>query len=96
MLDFRFQFEWEDSPRVRAPELDATWARLEIYARDEPITKVEAKRAQSVRTGIYVPLYPIAEWIVANWWFLWDEWRADGATPGIACWQPGRALFCRT
>ena len=78
MLDFRFQFEWEDSPRVRAPELDATWARLEIYARDEPITKVEAKRAQSVRTGIYVPLYPIAEWIVANWWFLWDEWRTDG------------------
>ena len=78
MLDFRFQFEWEDSPRVRAPELDATWARLEIYAHDEPITKVEAKRAQSVRTGIYVPLYPIAEWIVANWWFLWDEWRTDG------------------
>ena len=78
MLDFRFQFEWEHSPRVRAPELDATWARLEIYARDEPITKVEAKRSQSVRTGIYVPLYPIAEWIVANWWFLWDEWRTDG------------------
>lgn len=78
MPDFQFQFEWEDSPRVRAPELDATWARLEIYARDEPITKVEAKRAQSVRTGVYVPLYPIAEWIVANWWFLWDEWRTDG------------------
>jgi len=78
MPDFQFQFEWEDSPRGRAPELDATWARLEIYARDEPITKVEAKRAQSVRTGVYVPLYPIAEWIVANWWFLWDEWRTDG------------------
>jgi hypothetical protein len=76
MPDFRFQFEWEDSPRVSAPELDATWARLEIYAGDEPITKVV--RAQSVRAGIYVPLYPIAEWMVANWWFLWDEWRTDG------------------
>jgi len=78
MLDFRFQFEWEDSPHARTPELDATWARLEIHAGEEPITKVEAKRAQSVRTGIYVPLYPIAEWMVTNWWFLWDEWRADG------------------
>ena len=36
-------------------------------------------RTQSVRTGIYVPLFPIAEWIIANWWFLWDEWRADNA-----------------
>ena len=77
MANFRFQFEWEDSPRARTPELDATWARLEIHAGDEVITRVEARRVQSVRTGIYVPLYPIAEWIVANWWFLWDEWRVD-------------------
>ena len=76
MSSFRFQFEWENPPRVRAPELCATWARLEIYAGEESITKVEARRMQSVRTGIYVPLYPIAEWMIANWWFLWDEWRA--------------------
>ena len=78
MSDFKLRFEWEDSPRVRAPELDATWARLEIYADGEPITKVEARRIVTVRTGIYVPLYPIAEWMIANWWFLWDEWRANG------------------
>jgi hypothetical protein len=81
MSDFRLQFEWEDSPRVRAPELSATWARLEIYADGEPITRVEARRTQSVRTGIYVPLFPIAEWMIANWWFLWDEWRANGHEP---------------
>ncbi|HXB75354.1 MAG TPA: hypothetical protein VNY05_44390 [Candidatus Acidoferrales bacterium] len=78
MSDFQLRFEWEDSPRVRTPELDATWARLEIYAEGEPITRVEARRTQSVRTGIYVPLFPIAEWMIANWWFLWDEWRANG------------------
>lgn len=81
MCDFRLQFEWEDSPRARAPELDATWARLEIYADGESITRVEAKRTQSVRTGIYVPLFPVAEWMVANWWFLWDEWRANRSDP---------------
>ena len=81
MSDFQLRFEWEDSPRVRAPELNATWARLEISADGEPITKVEAERVQSLRRGIYVPLYPIAEWMIANWWFLWDEWRADGRDP---------------
>ena len=77
MAEFRLHFEWEESPRVRTPELAATWARLEIYANEQPITKVEAQRTQSIRTGIYVPLFPVAEWLVANWFFLWDEWRAD-------------------
>jgi hypothetical protein len=30
-----------------------------------------------VRFGIYVPLFPVAEWMVSNWFFLWDEWRSD-------------------
>jgi hypothetical protein len=78
MIDFHIKFEWEDSPRVRAPELAATWARLEIWCGSEAITKVEAVRTQSIRTGIYVPLYPVAEWIIANWWFLWNEWQTSG------------------
>ena len=56
MADFKIQFEWEDSPRARAPELDATWARLEIDIGSESATKVEATRSQSVRRGIYVPV----------------------------------------
>ena len=82
MADFKIQFEWEDSPRARAPELDATWARLEINIGSESATKVEANRSQSVRRGIYVPLYPVAEWMIANWWSLWDEWRRDGRESG--------------
>jgi hypothetical protein len=76
MKGFHIDLEWEESPRVRAPELSATWARLELYADGEPITKVEDHRSRGVRDGIYVPLYPIAEWFVTNWWFLWHEWRA--------------------
>lgn len=77
MSAFRVYFEWEESPHVRTPELNATWARLEMYVDDVPITKVEDHRSRGVRDGIYVPLYPVAEWLVANWWFLWNEWRAD-------------------
>ena len=76
MPEFRFHFEWEDPPRVRAPELNATWARLEIRINDEIVTRVDAQRSSSVRTGIYVPLFPVAEWMVSNWFFLWDEWRS--------------------
>jgi len=47
-----------------------------IY-RNLPITKVVDHRSHGVRNAIYVPLYPIAEWFVTNWWFLWHEWRLD-------------------
>jgi hypothetical protein len=81
MTDFRIEFEWEEAPRVRAPELDATWARLEIHAGADVITKVEAHRTESLRKGIYVPLFPVAEWIVANWWLLLEQWRTDTQEP---------------
>ena len=71
------RFEWESAPRSRAPELNATWARLEIRILESVVTRVEDRRCSSTRTGIYVPLFPIAEWLVSNWFFLWDEWRED-------------------
>ena len=77
MPEFHIDLEWEESPHARAQELSATWARLAIYANEIPVTKVEDHRSHSVRNGIYVPLYPIAEWFVTNWWFLWHEWRVD-------------------
>jgi hypothetical protein len=77
MREFHIDLEWEESPHARAQELSATWARLAIYADGVPITKVEDHRSRSLRNGIYVPLYPIAEWLATNWWFLWHEWRID-------------------
>ena len=74
MDSFSIRFEWEQSPGARVAEHDATWARLEIRAADEPITRVEVTRTESLRTAIYVPLYPLAEWIASNWWPLWEEW----------------------
>ena len=79
MDDFKIRFEWEQSPRSRVPELDATWARLQIDIGSESATRVEVTRSESIRSAIYVPLYPIAEWMVTNWWSLWHEWRR---TPG--------------
>ena len=83
----RFIFDWEPAPGVRAPELRSTWARLEIWVGDECVTQVEDNDSRSVRRSIYVPLYPLAEWIAYNWWFLKAHSRP--ASLGRELWSSG-------
>jgi hypothetical protein len=71
----RFEFEWEPAEGVSAPELAATWARLTISLGSEVLTQVEDARTGSPRRSIYVPLYPLAEWIAFNWWHLRHDKR---------------------
>lgn len=73
MTDLHFSFEWEDPAGAAGPELAATWARLEVAVGGEPVTRVFDSRSKTVRIGVYVPLYPIAEWIASNWWRLLNE-----------------------
>ena len=68
-----FKTDWVDAEGISGPELAATWASLEIRAGDSIITRVLDTRAKTVRDFVYVPLYPFAEWVVTNWWFLTHE-----------------------
>jgi hypothetical protein len=72
----RFTFEWERGEEVAAPELAATWARLEIWVGSNCVTRVEDANSESSRRGIYCSLYPLAEWIAYNWWFVKGHVRA--------------------
>ena len=66
--------EWLDPGAARGDELRATWARLEITVGTHKATRVmDESSARSVRDAIYVPAYPLAEWIAAHWWFLLYE-----------------------
>ena len=76
----RIEWEWLPAPTVRAPELRTTWARLEIHVGRECVTLVEDQESKSSRRAIYCPLYPLAEWIAYNWWFL----RADSRPASAA------------
>lgn len=76
MSGLKFEFEWQDPGGVRGPELASTWARFEARLDEVWITECQDLRAQTVRKGIYIPLYPIAEWLASNWWSLWFEDRA--------------------
>ena len=70
MPQISFDIDWMDTEGVSGPELAATWAALKIRAGDTIVTRVFDTRAKTVRDSMHVPLYPFAEWLAANWWFL--------------------------
>ena len=72
-MPIRFETEWVPTEDVRGPELASTWASLLVRVDDSVITRVVDRRAQTVRDHVYVPLYPLAESLVTNWWFLLHE-----------------------
>ncbi|MEU8271360.1 hypothetical protein AB0B89_29895 [Sphaerisporangium sp. NPDC049002] len=82
--ELKIRWEWETASSVRAPEHRATWARIEISVGSDHVTLVEDRESGSSRRSIYCPLYPIAEWVAYNWWFL----RADA--------RPARTLRLHT
>ena len=74
MPEISFEFDWVDSDGINGPELSSTWAALKIVARDSVITRILDGRSKSVRDFIFVPLYPLAEWLATHWWFFATEY----------------------
>lgn len=83
--EIEFKWEWLAADDAKAPELRATWARLEMYVGTSCLTLVEDVESSSSRRSVFVPLYPLAEWIAFNWWSL----IAD-ARPAALMSKPGR------
>ena len=73
MSEIRFDFEWVDPQGARGPELRATWARLAIWADSKCVSRVFDQDVKSVRDAVYLPLYPLAEWLATHWWPLLVE-----------------------
>ena len=75
MPQLSFEIDWVDADGVSGPELSATWASLQIRAGNSVVTRVLDTRARTIRDFVYVPLYPFAEWLATNWWFLTHEFE---------------------
>ncbi|RJP41607.1 MAG: ImmA/IrrE family metallo-endopeptidase [Phycisphaerales bacterium] len=73
MSTLSFDYEWLEPDGGDGPEVEATFARLRIKVGESVVTEAEHKRSRSVTDRIEVPLYPLAEWIAANWWCLTCE-----------------------
>ncbi len=80
MSEFDIQYTWLDFGCNDAPEINGTFADFTLASGNQIITKVLDKRARTTRDYIRVPLYPLAEWLVANWWCLFNEVHAPGKT----------------
>ena len=85
----RFDLEWQDAPGVRDPLLRETWSRLEAVASDAEgeacLTQCLDRKAGSLRRGVYGSTFPLARWVVENWWALVSEGlRSEGAPGGRA------------
>ena len=72
-MPITFETEWVPADEIRGPELTSTWASLLIRAEDSVVTRVVDRHAQTVRDHVFLPLYPLAESLVTNWWFLLHE-----------------------
>jgi hypothetical protein len=72
-MSLEFRFAWENPEGARGAERRATWAYLEILVRGKPITRVIDNSSRGVRDGIYLPLAPVAQWFLANYWFVQYE-----------------------
>jgi hypothetical protein len=74
-----FSFEWVAPPDdMRADELRETCARLEIEVAGQYPTVVQDLKTGSIRRSIFVPLYPLAEWIAYGWWQFLQPLSMDG------------------
>lgn len=76
MIELRF--EWQEAPWLPIRSHARTWARLEIRVGDTCATEALHLRSKSTHEGVSLPLLPLAEWIVANWWYLLEECPLPG------------------
>lgn len=77
MSSLTLEFEWLNPEGIKGQELRATWASLEIRPSDNAVTFIDHS-ARSVRSNLFLPLYPLAEWITTHWWFLFHEVETPG------------------
>ena len=77
-MSVRFRFDWVDAGPSPDRNAQATMASLSIQAGGSTVTSVLDRGHRSYRDEIIVPLFPVAEWLVTNWWHLWYEVRDTG------------------
>lgn len=80
MNELKIKFEWIDPAGAEGPELRATWARLQLLVDGEPITRLLDNVSRTLRESVFLPLYPMAEWVATHWWFLLNEIETPGRT----------------
>lgn len=69
---FSISCEWINRQSVILDEYEATFSRFSLQSNDIYLTQVRDTE-QNSRHYIYIPAYPVAEWLAFNWWSLFYE-----------------------
>ena len=86
MNSIEIAFDWvEFVGEADEVSLQATFAQISITIGEAKVTRLLDKRARTTRDFAIVPLYSLAEWIVANWWCLFEE--VDVPSRGVSSWD---------
>src|SRR5437764_6589422 len=62
-----------DQPAAIDPVERRTWCALRIRVGGRTVTRMWDKALQEQRSLIYLPAFPMAEWVVTNWWTRLNE-----------------------
>jgi hypothetical protein len=81
MSSIAFDFSWIEAAPSPDKLSQATMAELTIKIDDHIVTTVLDRRMRAYRDRVVVPLLPLAEWMVTNWWFLYYE--PDVESPAV-------------
>lgn len=81
-MTLTFEIEWTDGGDVQQREARATWCRLSIAVNGRLVTVLQSPQG-ATRTSLSVSAYPLAEWLVDNW-FTITEFQGAAAHGGAA------------
>ena len=85
-MSVRFRFDWVDAPPSSDRLSRHTMAALSIEADGATATSVLDRSSRSLRDHVIVPLAPVAEWLVGNWWHIFHEVENTGEQrPDFEC-----------
>jgi hypothetical protein len=77
-----FEHDPVDQPAATIPVERLTWCALRIRVGQRIAGRIFDRSLQSERTNLYLPAFPIAEWLVQNWWALLNEPCRSDKVPG--------------
>ena len=67
------EIDWIHPPDCADPVEQRTWACVRVHAGGRAVTRVWDRGVNAERVSLFLPAFPLARWMVENWWPLLHE-----------------------
>lgn len=96
MTQLMFETDWAEMTGTDRPEIIHTYAHLKISVGSTTVTTAHRRDSGTISDRLLISLYPLAEWIAANWWTLTEESELPGRTGFLDrhAMNRGRSGYC--